>query len=78
MKKEESELERFEKIRAEIQKAIKKPWVIPVILAIVILLIIFAKMRDHQADEGTSAPEVSQQNPTEEASVPEDSQLFFA
>ncbi len=73
-KKEESELERFERIRTEIQKALKKPWVVPVILAIVILLIIFAKMQDHKADEGSSAPEVSQQNPTEEASVPEDSQ----
>ena len=58
-------MERLEKIRTEIKKIVKKPYVVPVILAVVTLLIIFAKVQDNQAGKGTSAPESSKQNRTE-------------
>ena len=65
MKKEENELEKLEKKRTEIQKTVKRPCVVLVILAIVVLLIIFVKMHDNQTSEGNSVPEVSKQNHTE-------------
>ena len=63
--KEENELEKLEKKRTEIQKTVKRPCVVLVILAIVVLLIIFVKMHDNQTSEGNSVPEVSKQNHTE-------------
>ena len=65
MKKEENELEKLGKKRTEIQKTVKRPCVVLVILAIVVLLIIFVKMHDNQTSEGNSVPEVSKQNHTE-------------
>ena len=44
--KEENELEKLEKKRTEIQKTVKRPCVVLVILAIVVLLIIFVKMQE--------------------------------
>ena len=72
--KEVSEMERHEKKGTEINKPSKKPGVvlvIPAILAIVILLIIFAKKQDDHAGGGTSAPEISEQNRTEDISAEE-------
>lgn len=63
--KEENELEKLEKKRTEIQKTVKRPCVVLVILAIVVLLIIFVKMHDNPTSEGNSVPEVSKQNHTE-------------
>ena len=63
--KEENELEKLGKKRTEIQKTVKRPCVVLVILAIVVLLIIFVKMHDNQTSEGNSVPEVSKQNHTE-------------
>ena len=63
--KEENELEKLGKKRTEIQKTVKRPCVVLVILAIVVLLIIFVKMYDNQTSEGNSVPEVSKQNHTE-------------
>lgn len=79
MRKEEIELERLEKIRTEIKKIVKKPYVVPVILAVVTLLIIFAKVQDNQAGKGTSAPESSKQNRTEvkESNPTPDSFQYF-
>ena len=65
VKKEESELGKFEKKRTEIQKTVKKPFVLLVIPAIVILLIIFAKVRDNQTGKGSSVSEAGKQNRTE-------------
>ena len=56
---------RLEKKRTEIQKAVKKPYAVLVILAIAALLIIVAKVQDNQAGEGTSVLEDNQQNRTE-------------
>ena len=65
VKKEESELERLEKIRTEIKKIVKKPYVVLVILAVVTLLIIFAKVQDNQAGKGSSASEAGKQDRAE-------------
>ena len=65
LKKEENRLDSLEKKRIEIQKIVKKPRVVLVILAIVTLLIIFVKMQDNQAGDGNSGLEVSEQNRTE-------------
>ena len=56
---------RLEKKRTEIQKAVKKPYAILVILAIAALLIIVAKVQNNRAGEGTSVLEDNQQNRTE-------------
>ena len=56
---------RLEKKRTEIQKAVKKPYAVLVILAIAALLILFAKVQDKQTGEGTSVLEDNQQNRTE-------------
>ena len=56
---------RLEKKRTEIQKAVKKPYAVLVILAIAALLIIVAKVQDNRAGEGTSVLEDNQQNRTE-------------
>ena len=53
---------RLEKKRTEIQKAVKKPYAILVILAIAALLIIVAKVQNNRAGEGTSVLEDNQQN----------------
>jgi hypothetical protein len=58
-------LGRLEKKRTEIQKAVKKPYAILVILAIAALLIIVAKVQNNRAGEGTSVLEDNQQNRTE-------------
>ena len=58
-------MDSLEKKRIEIQKIVKKPRVVLVILAIVTLLIIFVKMQDNQAGDGNSGLEVSEQNRTE-------------
>ena len=58
-------MEKLEKKRTEIQKTVKRPCVVLVILAIVVLLIIFVKMHDNQTSEENSVPEVSEQNHTE-------------
>ena len=56
---------RLEKKRTEIQKAVKKPYAVLVILAIAALLIIVAKVQNNRAGEGTSVLEDNQQNRTE-------------
>ena len=56
---------RLEKKRTEIQKAVKKPYAILVILAIAALLIIVAKVQNNRVGEGTSVLEDNQQNRTE-------------
>ncbi len=56
---------RLEKKRTEIQKAVKTPYAVLVILAIAALLIIVAKVQNNRAGEGTSVPEDNQQNRTE-------------
>ena len=56
---------RLEKKRTEIQKAVKKPYAILVILAIAALLIIVAKVQNNRAGEGTSVLEDNKQNRTE-------------
>ena len=56
---------RLEKKRTEIQKAVKKPYAVLVILAIAALLIIVAKVQDNRAGEGTSVLEDNKQNRTE-------------
>ena len=56
---------RLEKKRTEIQKAVKKPYAVLVILAIAALLILFAKVQDKQTGEGTSVLEDNKQNRTE-------------
>ena len=58
-------MERIEKKINEIQKAVKKPCIVLVILAIATLMIIVAKVQDDQAGEGTSVLEESNQNRTE-------------
>ena len=56
---------RLEKKRTEIQKAVKKPYAVLVILAIAALLIIVAKVQNNRAGEGTSVLEDNKQNRTE-------------
>ena len=56
---------RLEKKRTEIQKAVKKPYAVLVILAIAALLIIVAKVQNNRVGEGTSVLEDNQQNRTE-------------
>ena len=58
-------MERLEKIRTEIKKIVKKPYVVLVILAVVTLLIIFAKVQDNQAGKGSSASEAGKQDRAE-------------
>jgi len=58
-------LGRLEKKRTEIQKSVKKPYAVLVILAIAALLIIVAKVQNNRAGEGTSVLEDNQQNRTE-------------
>lgn len=56
---------RLEKKRTEIQKAVKKPYAVLVILAIAALLIIVAKVQNNRAGEGSSVLEDNKQNRTE-------------
>ena len=66
-KKEESELERREEKRTEMQKAVKISCAVLVILTIAILLIISAKVQKDQAGEKTSGPVASEQQNMEVA-----------
>ncbi len=58
-------MERLNIIKKGIQKAVKKPHVILIILAIVTLLIIFTKVLNNQAGKGSSVHEDTEQNRTE-------------